>query len=176
MSNHKFYALAGALLMSACSGSADTPLADNAATDTNRSQEVSARAYTLAGNGLSPGLTFGMAQAEAVAAAAKAFGPPGKPEHNGDCGEGPMDFVGFDDFQLGFQEGKLAGWTLSGKTPALRTAGGITIGTPRKALGKVAIDEQSSLGPEFSVADVGGVLGEGDRVVSIWAGMACQFR
>jgi hypothetical protein len=186
----KVYALASALWIAACSGSADAPVADNAATGTNASLDASASseakaaqpetpsapAYTLAGNGLSPGLTFGMAQAEAIAAATKAFGAPGKPEHNDECGEGPMDFVSFHDLQLGFQEGKLAGWTLSGTTPALKTAGGITFGTPRKSLGKIEIDEQSSLGPEFSVDDVGGVLGEGDKVVSLWAGQPCQFR
>jgi hypothetical protein len=179
------------LLTGACS-KADAPVADNAATEASRSQDVpersevnaasqaqsapSAPAYTLAGNGLSPGLAFGTAQAEAVAAAAKAFGPAGKLEHNGDCGEGAMDFVSFNDFQLGFQEGKLAGWTLNGKAPALKTAEGITIGTPRKALGKVEIDEESTLGPEFSIDEVGGILGKDGKVEALWAGLPCQFR
>jgi hypothetical protein len=151
--------------------------ASNSAAATSASPEAPApAALTLVGDGLAPGLKFGMSTADAVAAATRAFGKPTDKSHNGECGEGPMDFVGFHDFQLGFQEGKLAGWTLNGKTPALKTAGGIAIGTPRSALGKIAIDEESTLGPEFSVDDVGGVLGEGDKVVALWAGLPCQFR
>src|SRR5688500_4531326 len=70
----------------------------------------SRRSYTLAANGIEPGLTFGMKQADALAAARAAFGPGGKAEHNDECGEGPMDFVSFRGLQLGFQDGKLAGW------------------------------------------------------------------
>jgi hypothetical protein len=175
------------LLLAAC-GRAEAPAEQNtaapaAASATNSTataapaEAPAAATLTLVGDGLAPGLKFGMAQADAVAAATKAFGKPaGKPEHNGDCGEGPMDFVGFDDFQLGFQEGKLAGWTLNGKTPALKTAGGITIGTPRSALGKIEIDEQSTLGPEFSIDEVGGILGKDGKVEALWAGLPCQFR
>ena len=90
--------------------------------------------------------------------------------------EQATEFVAFHDLQLGFQEGKLAGWSLSGNTPALQTAGGITIGTPRKALGKVEVDEQSSLGPEFAIDEVGGILGEDGKVEALWAGYPCQFR
>jgi hypothetical protein len=132
--------------------------------------------FTLAGDGLAPALTFGMPEEVAVAAASTAFGTPSPREHNAECGEGPMDFVRYGDLQLGFQEGKFAGWSLGGKSPGLRTAGGITIGTPRSALGKIAVDEQSSLGPEFAVGEVGGVLGEDDKVVALWAGLPCQFR
>jgi hypothetical protein len=135
-----------------------------------------AASYTLAGDGLAPDLKFGMKDSDVIAAATNAFGTPGKREHNDECGEGAMDFVSFHDLQLAFQDGKWAGWSLSGKTPALHTAGGIGIGTPRKALGKVEIDEQSSLGPEFAIGDVGGVLGEDGKVMALWAGSTCQFR
>jgi hypothetical protein len=181
------------LLLAAC-GRAEAPDEQNAAAPAEATAPAAASAtnstataapaeapaaaatLTLVGDGLAPGLKFGMARDDAVAAATRAFGKPTDTSHNGECGEGPMDFVGFHDFQLGFQEGKLAGWTLSGSTPALKTAGGITFGMTRKALGKIEIDETSSLGPEFAVDDVGGVLGEGDKVVSLWAGLPCQFR
>ena len=194
MHNRRHYALAAAFLAAACGKSA-SPVADNAGANVEVPAPVANSAMsnsqagataaaeapapallTLAGDGLAPGLKFGMSRSDAVAAATRALGAAKPAEHNDECGEGPMDFVRFHDLQLGFQDGKLAGWSLDGPNPALRTAGGIGFGTPRKALGKVAIDEQSSLGPEFSVADVGGVLGEGDKVVSLWAGMACQFR
>lgn len=131
----------------------------------------------LGGRGLEPGLAFGMARAEAVAAATAAFGAPSGSGHNDECGEGPMDFVSFGGLQLGFQEGRLAGWSMSGARPALRTARGIGIGSLRSALGGVSVDEQSSLGPEFEIEGVGGILDEsGARVEALWAGLACQFR
>lgn len=135
------------------------------------------RAYTLAGNGIEPGLRFGMPQAQAVAAAQAAFGAPTGRERNDECGEGPMEFVSFRDLQLGFQEGRLAGWALSGRDPALRTGGGLAVGAPRSALGDAEIDRESTLGPEFNVADVGGILDEsGARIEALWAGLTCQFR
>lgn len=131
----------------------------------------------LAAGGIEPGLTFGMTQADALAAATAAFGPGGKVEHNDECGEGPMDFVSFGGLQLGFQEGKLAGWSLSEAKPALRTKGGLTIGSPRSALGGLELDEESTLGPEFDAGGVGGILDEnGAKVIALWAGLPCQFR
>ena len=87
-----------------------------------------------------------------------------------------MDFVSFGDLQLGFQQGKFAGWSLSGTKPALRTAGGLTVGAPRSALGDAPVDEQSSIGPEFDIGGVGGFLDDQNRVMSLWAGYPCQFR
>ncbi|HEY5721082.1 MAG TPA: hypothetical protein VIT45_02045 [Allosphingosinicella sp.] len=133
--------------------------------------------HILAADGIEPGLRFGMKQADAIAAAAAAFGPAGKTEHNDECGEGPMDFVSFGGLQLGFQEGKLAGWSLDGTKPALRTASGLAIGSPRSALGSLEIDEESTLGPEFDEKGVGGLLDEkGEKVLTLWAGFPCQFR
>jgi hypothetical protein len=135
------------------------------------------RLYLLAADGIEPGIRFGMKQGDAVAAATAAFGPGGKAEHNDECGEGPMDFVSFGGLQLGFQDGKLAGWSLGGTEPALRTKGGVTIGSPRSALGGLALDEESTLGPEFDADGVGGILDEnGAKVVALWAGYPCQFR
>lgn len=88
-----------------------------------------------------------------------------------------MDFVSFGGLQLGFQDGKLAGWSLSGTEPALRTKSGLTIGSPRSALGGLALDEESTLGPEFDADGVGGLLDEnGTKVIALWAGLPCQFR
>jgi hypothetical protein len=132
--------------------------------------------YVLTGNGLEPGLAFGTDQAEAIAAASAAFGAPTPLTHNDECGEGPMDFVSFGDLQLGFQEGKLAGWSLDGASPALRTAGGLAIGLPRSAIGSAEVVD-SSLGKEFYVGEVGGLLGEtGKTIAALWAGYPCQFR
>jgi hypothetical protein len=135
------------------------------------------RPMTLAGNGIEPGLRFGTPQAQAIAAAQAAFGAPTGREHNDECGEGAMDFVRFRDLSLGFQDGRLAGWSLSGREPVLRTATGLAIGAPRSALGGAEIDRESTLGPEFAIAEVGGILDEsGTRIEALWAGLACQFR
>ena len=132
--------------------------------------------YTLAGTGLAPGLTFGMGEADVAAAAAAVFGRPTGKEHNDECGEGPMDFVRFGDLQLGFQEGKFVGWSLSGSRPVLHTAGGLAVGAPRSALGPIPVDEASSIGPEFEIGGVGGFLDDQGNVMALWAGSPCQFR
>ena len=139
--------------------------------------EGGALVRTLTGNGLDPGLPFGMPRVDAVAAATAAFGEPTGTEHNDECGEGPMDFVSFGGLQLGFQDGRLAGWSLSESHPSLRTAEGLAIGAPRSVLGEARIDEESTLGPEFDVNGVGGLLDENGRtVIALWAGLTCQFR
>ena len=151
--------------------------AEPAAAADSADEQGPALVYTLAGDGLEPGLSFGLAQAEAVAAATAAFGAPTGEEHNDECGEGPMDFVNFRDLSLGFQDGRLAGWSLDGPMPSLRTAAGLAIGAPRSALGDAAIDRESTLGPEFSVDGVGGLFDDRERaVVALWAGRVCQFR
>ena len=88
-----------------------------------------------------------------------------------------MDFVHFGGLSLGFQEGRFAGWSVSERHPSLRTASGLAIGAPRSVLGDTEIDRDSTLGPEFSIADVGGILDEREReVIALWAGLPCQFR
>ena len=184
-------AFCAALLGAAACGSEDkapenaaAAPAANVAAETPSSASASANAaspaarrYVLTGRGLEPGLTFGITRERAVAAATAAFGPPTRSGHNDECGEGPMDLVSFDGLQLGFQEGRLAGWSLSEAQPRLRTAGGIGIGSPRSALGGAEVDEGSSLGPEFAVDEVGGILDRsGARVEALWAGLPCQFR
>lgn len=154
----------------------DVPQASAPASPAARPAEA-APAPTLSGNGLGPGLAFGVKQAQAVAAAAKAFGAPTGKEHNGECGEAPRDFVSFHDLQLAFQDGRFVGWSLGGATPKLRSAGGLAIGAPRAVLGGAQVDEEGSLGPEFEVDGVGGILdAKGARVEALWAGAVCQFR
>ena len=87
-----------------------------------------------------------------------------------------MDFVSFGGLQLAFQDGKLAGWSLSEAEPALRTAGGLAIGAPRSALGDAEISEDDGFGPGFSEGEVSGVLDEqGARIAGLSAGSICQF-
>lgn len=185
---------AAALLLAACGGASEpatnagASAADNAADNAAEAPGANLaaapadgpaiiQAATLAGNGLDPGLVFGMPRGEAVAAATAVFGVPSASGHNDECGQGPMDFVSYNDLQLAFQEDRLVGWSLGGPRPSLRTAGGLGIGAPRSALGQTDIDEESSLGPEFEVDGVGGILDQqGSAVEALWAGSTCQFR
>ena len=191
MKRPAIFGLAAVLALAAC-GRDETAQADNqaaampaanaAAPAPNASTEAAAAApaapvYTLAGNGLLPGLAFGMPRNEAVQAARAAFGTPTGREHNEECGEGPMDFISFRGLQLGFNEGRLTGWSLSGSDPVLRSARGLAIGAPRSVLGEAEIDRESTLGLEFFVDDIGGLLDErGERIEALWAGDVCQFR
>lgn len=148
----------------------------NVAPQTNAAAPT-APTYTLAGTGVLPGLSFGMPRNAAVDAARSAFGTPTGREHNDECGGGPMDLISFHDLQLSFEEGRLTGWALSGPQPALRSAAGLGIGAPRSVLGTAEIDEESSLGPEFFVNEIGGILDQsGSRIEALWAGSVCQFR
>ena len=131
---------------------------------------------TLTAKGIAPGIDFGMPMAKVVAAATKAFGAPTHKEHSDECGQGPMDFVNFHDLSLEFDGGKLVGWSLGGANPALRTARGLAIGAPASVLRGSPIDHDSSLGLEFEVDGVGGLLDDKEtKITALWAGSVCQF-
>ena len=190
--NNKSVVLASVgLCLTACGNGAETPAAPanlaaapaanaasapaNLVAETNAATPA-APAYTLAGNGLLPGLTFGMTGEAAVQAAQAAFGAPTSRENADECPAGPMVIVSFRDLQLVIEDGRFTGWMLGGGQPALRTADGLAIGAPRSVLGTAEIDEESGLGPEFSVNDVGGILDQsGTRIEALWAGSVCQF-
>jgi len=134
-----------------------------------------AASYALAGNGLAPGLVFGLPQARAVELATAAFGAPTGREHV-DCPAGPMDFVNFQDLQLIFEEGRFTGWSMNGPRPELRTAGGLSVGAPRSTLGDREISEDDGFGPGFSDGEISGVLDENEtRIAGLSAGSICQF-
>ncbi len=180
----------GAMLLAGCDRRAGNDVADGtnaaapppaAANEASpapaRDEQAPARVYTLAGNGLEPGLPFGTPKSEAVAAGTAAFGPPTGEDHVEECGEGPMDFVRFRGLSLGFQDGRFAGWSLGEPMPALRSAQGLAVGAPRSVLGAAEIDRESTLGPEFHVGGIGGLLDEREReVATLWAGFPCHFR
>ena len=155
------------------------PAANVAAPATNAAAAAPAAApaaptYTLAGNGLAPGLTFGISQARAIELATAAFGSPTRREHI-DCPAGPMDMVRFQDLELVFEENRFTGWSMNGPAPRLATAGGVEVGAPRSALGNVEISEDE-FGLSFSLGEVGGVLDEsGARVAGLSAGSICHF-
>jgi hypothetical protein len=142
----------------------------------------------LAGQpGLHPSSTyaFGLPRAEIVAAVAAIRGPATGEEENRECGAGPMQFTRFGTLRLNFQEGRWVGWDLDGPaaSPPLATEWGLGIGSVRSELDNGDLDaarvEQSTLGTEFSVSDVSGLLsgtGPNATVTHLWAGTDCAFR
>jgi len=193
MSRLAYSLMAAGLLLGACgtkgagsgdNGSANASAAANHQTAaqanppaTPAQGDQAAPPPTLSSTGLGSGLAFGTPQAKAVAAAVKAFGAPTARQHSDECGQGAMDFVNFHDLSLEFEGGRFAGWSLGGGKPPLRTAGGLAIGAPRSALGGAAIDRESTLGPEFEVGGIGGLLDDKEsRIATLWAGSICQFR
>jgi hypothetical protein len=150
--------------------------AAKAVSDRTGDVQGGALVYTLTGEGLEPGLRFGMPRAEVLAVAARRFGEP-RLERNDECGEGPMDFATIRGLTLSFQEGRFVGWSLAEKLPDLGTRGGVGIRSPKSMLRGARIDRESTLGPEFDLDGVGGLLDSKEReVIALWAGSTCQFR
>jgi hypothetical protein len=204
--NATFWLAAAPLLLAACqrgeAGNNVVVPAGNsvvAATPANAAAPAPAPApqtgleLRLAGGGLTagqPGLhpsstyAFGMPRAEIVAAVAAIRGPSTGQDENRECGAGPMQFTRFGPLTLNFQEGRWVGWDLSAAaTPPLLTDWDATIGTGRADLDDGDRDtarvEQSTLGTEFSVSDISGLLsgpGANARVTHMWAGTDCAFR
>ncbi len=93
-----------------------------------------------------------------------------------ECGAGPIDYVKWEDsLTLYGQDGAFMGWFFEMPEAALSTASGITIGSTRAELESAYTIElfESSLGTEFIVGDMGGLLdGEGKqaKITHLWAG------
>ena len=144
-------------------------------------------ALTAGQPGLHPSsaYAFGMPRAAIVAAVAAIRGPATDEGANEECGAGPMQFTNFGPLVLNFQEGRWVGWSLAGPpaSPPLKTDWDLGIGSPRADLDDgdraQAQISQTSLGTEFSVGDIFGVLsgsGANATVTHMWAGLACNFR
>ena len=147
----------------------------NAAVAQEPEERPAAPTYRLTANGLAPGLDFGLAETRAIELATAAFGAPTRREEV-DCPGGAMKLVRFQDLELVFEEGRFTGWSMNGQRPTLGTAGGVTVGAPRAALGDTEIGEDEGFGPGFSVDGVSGVLDEnGRRFAGLSAGSVCEF-
>lgn len=126
-------------------------------------------------------IAFGTAQAATLAALA-AHGTP-QQGRNADCPAGAVDYATWPDgLQLVFQDGAFAGWSLDGRrAPKLTTLSGVGIGSTRAAIAAantVTVTE-GSLGTEFAIGDMGGLLdgtGPQAKVTDLWAGVTCIAR
>lgn len=130
-------------------------------------------------------LAFGATRAEAVEILTRAHGGvAGKASRNEECGEGPVDFVAWDDgLSALFQDDRFVGWSVgSGGSEGLTTMSGVGIGSTRaellSAYGGATIEE-STLGQEFNAGELYGILdgaGAAAKIDAIWAGTSCVFR
>jgi len=158
--------------------------------------EVAVPRLSLQGDGVVIGtgaealLPYGTPKVETERRVNEVLGPQlGAPRDvgtNGECGAGPMQFTRWGPLQLGFLDGKLAGWLLEDGSPIVTTDGispGITFAdlqTERSA----EIDATSTLEGEFRYfapdgGTIGGFLsGEGGSatIQSLYAGTQCFFR
>jgi len=106
---------------------------------------------------------------------------PGE-SHNDDCGAGPTDFASWPDgLNLLFQGGEFGGWSLDERADTLKVNKTVAIGMTREQLQKVGKLEvsQTSLGVEFTIGEVSGVLSNASprgKVTALWAGLSCVFR
>ena len=187
-----FAALLCALALSACDTAGETtpsPAAPANAASTDDPPWAPQAQLRLAADGLDadgPGteIAFGMPRAAAVAAVAASLGQPTDHGANQECGAGPMEFVEFGPLALNFQNGAFVGWFHSApaRTPPLRTATRLGIGTPRDQImgegqGPLQVSE-TSLGTQFDAAGINGLLSgpEPDAAVtSLWTGINCIF-
>jgi hypothetical protein len=94
-----------------------------------------------------------------------------------------MEFARWPDgLGLAFQDGVFVGWSLDDRAGGvLTTSSGIGPGSSRREIEKVyrVAVEETTLGTEFSVGEVSGLLdgtGPDARITNLWAGVACLFR
>ncbi|MEZ0243358.1 MAG: hypothetical protein ACAH11_08295 [Sphingomonas sp.] len=139
---------------------------------------------TVLENGATRRAGFGVSRDIAVPIVSAVLGKPVDTARNGECGQGPMEFVTFKGgLDLEFQDGKFVGWSLDGREKGgYTTMNGIGIGSSlrdlRGAFSGVTV-ENSSLGDEFSAGDLGGLLTSlkpDAKITAMWAGSVCQFR
>lgn len=129
-------------------------------------------------------VAFGAPRGETEQAVSSALGRMPERSSLGECPAGPTDFSRFGSFQLAFQDGKWIGWSLLGASE-LTTMDGIGIGSSGAEIAgsrAVTLVPDSTLGREFVLGPaeqetaIAGILDDGDRVETLWAGVACNFR
>ena len=130
-------------------------------------------------------LAFGSPTADAVSTAGAVLGAEPETSASDECGAGPLEFASWPvGFQVLSQEGEFRGWALSesqtGATPPA-TRNGLNVGLVRSELderGGLTVEE-TSLGTEFAVGGVYGVLNgdePGSVVTNVWSGVSCTAR
>ena len=94
-----------------------------------------------------------------------------------ECPAGPVVSVTFPDrLDLIFQHDRLVGWYM-GPRDTVATGRGVAIGTARADLADTEWIEGSTLGDEFALGAISGLMSQdGTTVAYLWAGTACIYR
>ena len=135
----------------------------------------------VTGSGETQLLSFGRPKGQTLVTMTRVEPTPGQETLNSECGAGPLAFVAWPGgLTLLFQEDRFAGWTVD--KPGLITLDGIGVGSTRAALlaaRPTTTVEESTLGTEFAVAEMGGLFdgkGPDAKITTLWAGVTCMFR
>ena len=124
---------------------------------------------------------------DVIADVSEVLGEPTSQDEIPDCSAGPAEGVYWEraDLQLVLQEGDLVGWTL-GEQSTVATDDALAIGSTLEEIqlrhgDGVTVDEESTLGIEFFVEEVGlsGLLTDATpegTITAMWAGTVCTFR
>ncbi len=135
----------------------------------------------IAENGSTQLLAFSRDKAQTLVTMSRVEPSPGVETVNSECGAGTLTFVEWPGgLTLLFQEDRFAGWTMD--KAGLTTMDGIGVGSTRAQLLAARPDttvEDSTLGTEFAVADMGGLFEDAApdaKITHLWAGVTCAFR
>lgn len=173
--------------LAACGPSDPVPEADSGAGASEAARDLAAGAKIVVdANGVGAKgapMRFGTARAAVDAALAKATGSAPESSSNQECGAGPMQFSQFGPLQVGYQDGKLAGWFL-GQGAAVATSDGIVPGTTTldalKATHPVQQLDTTIEGEfQYTAADYGTITGFAEpdgTITGLAAGVTCVFR
>lgn len=104
------------------------------------------------------------------------FGTPVASKSIAECPSGQLDYLTYvNGLQLAFQNGKLVGYWVKDKAPGVATPSGITVGSPRTALGNAPVDH-ASFGNLVTIDGTTAVLDDKEeKVTDLYAGLACIF-
>jgi hypothetical protein len=179
-----------ALALAACrdepasSNTAAAPAAPIAPAAPAEPAAPAAPAVLLSPDGLALANGTRVAFGQKLAAVEAAMAPLGAAKSSLSSDECPPGQFAYRDYanglQLAFMDGELVGWWANEPARGLATKSGVTLGSPRAALGNAPVSEEST-GLNFALDQSGdnsvyGVLDEkGEKVAALWAGMACIF-
>jgi len=188
--------LVGVASLAAC-GDDDDDAADDTTTSTavtsttvaTTTTEAAPPELVLAVDGLRVEETmvaFGSSGADAVVAVTGQLGAPSEEGEDNECPAGPATYARYGSgpgrFLLTMQDGAFVGWSI-GPESELRFEDGIGLGSTRDeveaSLGPVEMIPDSTLGFEFHVGTVSGLLEEDaptGKVAALWAGINCIYR
>ncbi|MDG5747339.1 hypothetical protein P8Q88_04030 [Qipengyuania sp. XHP0207] len=128
-------------------------------------------------------VAFGAPRSQVDTVAERAFGSMGEQTANEECGAGPMEFTQYGPLQVGYLDGKFAGWFLR-EGYGVVTSDGIRPGvaTLDTLKGERQVQElDTTLEGEFqyTTADYGTITGFADdagNITALQAGVSCFFR